>query len=1190
MLKRLSGRAENAMQRIFRSSTSKLPKVKLRYTDWEGLKALVALLDQNPGPFEPLAPVIGQLLTYIEKYEDQARTCPEYAELGADLDELCFHMAKHVDPGLPSSISSESIANFARGLAREVRSLPDEEQGGVEGKQATKTMDFTPRLKGYRRIRRVLALFVMSENTDLWEISIHEKETSKLAMLPHAPEAHYRYAGPGAVPRNGCMLNTRVAVLHELQYWVYYGKSRNVLWLNGTAGTGKTTIAYSLCEYLEGSGRLSASFFCSRIHPSCRDVGRIVPSIVHQLAGQSRPFRRALLHALSQDPEVLKRPINEQFEKIMYVPLRGVAHTFDVDPVVVIDALDQCEDLEAVNQVLDTILTHASDLPVRFLIVSYPTLGIRGRMRGLKGAPAQPELCLHQQAKSVVQEDIKTYLTAHLQHLALSAPDLEHLSQHSGVLFLYAVAIVDYSNLGEASKHRTQLKDLLEHPSLSDGSQNQEAAYAAMLERALRVEMSDPAGDDEIRLVLGALASTGEQTSVNTIAGLLGLDFARLMRGAFCWLLPALHVSSTDDRSVCFDERFTGYLRSSFRSGGNSQGTSRNHSRLAHACFDIIKSVNPPFNICSLESSYLLDKEVAYFTERVDGIILPELLYACRSWGTHVSLSGQDDNLISDLEDFFSARLLLWMEVLSLKQWLEQGAETLSKTRSWVQVGIDLEIDRRYNNDWFQGGRCSTTLQALVKDAHEFVHAFFSSIASNSTPHIYISQLQLWPQDRIIYELYGHRLKKFTNTSHDGHTNVVRSVAYSSDGAYIASGSDDKTIRIWDARTGESVGQPLTGHTYAVYSVAYSPDGAYIASGSDDMTIRIWDARTGESVGQPLTGHTGYVRSVAYSPDGAYIVSGSRDMTIRIWDAHTGKPVGQPLTGHTDQVHSVAYSPDGAYIASGSADKTIRIWDARIGKPAGQPLIGHTYWVRSVAYSPNGSYIASGSSDKTIRIWEARTGKLVGRPLTGHARLVYSVAYSPDGAYIASSCSDETIRIWEARTGKPVGQPLTGYTDVVWSVAYSPNGAYIVSGSSDHSVRIWFAPTRPASPRSVQSSTPSQRTAIKPFRSPFWTVSKSADWTSRGSQPHRSHKANRMPKQQASVIPPITASPHDWTLNEDGWVVGLSRERLIWVPPDLRDRVAPPNVKAILSTEPSIAFDFREATLGLDWHDCYNPS
>ena len=134
-------------------------------------------------------------------------------------------------------------------------------------------------------------------------------------------------------------------------------------------------------------------------------------------------------------------------------------------------------------------------------------------------------------------------------------------------------------------------------------------------------------------------------------------------------------------------------------------------------------------------------------------------------------------------------------------------------------------------------------------------------------------------------------------------------VAFSPDGERIVSGSCDKTVRLWDADTGQPIGQPLTGHTDEVNSVAFSPDGTRIVSGSDDNTVRVWDADTGQPIGQPLTGHTDEVNSVAFSPDGTRIVSGSGDKTVRLWDADTGQPIGEPLTGHTDEVYERGVQP-----------------------------------------------------------------------------------------------------------------------------------------------------------------------------------------------------------------------------------------------------------------------------------------
>jgi WD40 repeat protein len=153
-------------------------------------------------------------------------------------------------------------------------------------------------------------------------------------------------------------------------------------------------------------------------------------------------------------------------------------------------------------------------------------------------------------------------------------------------------------------------------------------------------------------------------------------------------------------------------------------------------------------------------------------------------------------------------------------------------------------------------------------------------------------------------------------------------VTFSPDGRTLASGSSDKSIRLWDASTGKPVGEPLRGHESAVFSVTFSPDGRTLASASMDKAIRLWDASTGKPAGEPLRGHEDHVTSVTFSPDGRTLASASWDTTIRLWDASTGKPVGEPLRGHEDHVASVTFSPDGLTLASASEDKTIRLWDA----------------------------------------------------------------------------------------------------------------------------------------------------------------------------------------------------------------------------------------------------------------------
>jgi WD40 repeat protein len=158
---------------------------------------------------------------------------------------------------------------------------------------------------------------------------------------------------------------------------------------------------------------------------------------------------------------------------------------------------------------------------------------------------------------------------------------------------------------------------------------------------------------------------------------------------------------------------------------------------------------------------------------------------------------------------------------------------------------------------------------------------------------------------------------------------TCRTEHFPEDGATIASGSDDQTVKLWDITTGKCL-KTLQGHTSWVNSVAISPDGTTLVSGSADRTIKLWDIRTGECL-KTLQGHTQRVQSVAISPDSATLISSSNDQTVKLWDISTGECL-KTLQGHTHTIGSVAISLDGTTVASGSFDETIKLWDVKTGQ------------------------------------------------------------------------------------------------------------------------------------------------------------------------------------------------------------------------------------------------------------------
>ncbi|EDR00246.1 uncharacterized protein LACBIDRAFT_314645 [Laccaria bicolor S238N-H82] len=935
---------------------------------------------------------------------------------------------------------------------------------------------------------------------------------------------------PSHKQRERCMPGTCVDVLRDIQGWLCDLNMPNILWLSGSPGSGKTTIASTVVADFES---FSGQFFFHHDQAEFCDPDNLWRLLALDLAVGNNALGKSIAMALeTQKANIRGLDISMQFEHLIVKPVQELFQDTATPLLIVIDALDECDQYE---KLLPSLKSWSWLLPkyLKLFITSRRYLDIQ---RTLDSVSQHIDLHTGGKVSDQTSKDLELYFTTRFSnmtrlqtslHVNWPGPDnISFLVRKAAGLYIWAKSAMDFIlHRGGDTKERL---DVICSDS-GEGIHAIDTLYQHIVFVAFQGLRE--AEKKSLSSVLGTIVIAKNPLRASDLEQLLGVQGALSIVSQ---LSPVLLISDTGHLHIRH-QSFTDFLLDRKRSKAFWVDSQKHSLCFAGSCMKYM-SAKLKFNFFDLKTSHILNKDIPNLMDHIKNVKSTALAHASHFWAIYLQRYSDktlEEEILVQMEIFLMNHLLHWLEIMSLMGAVNHAAHLLLLTENWCSV-------------------LKPSMSEFASDANQFIMTFFEPI-SDAAPHIYISALPFAPQDS---KISMHFMRYFAKTltiengqikqwpdrcllriktrngplayspdgrhivsgfvgavqvwdaltgnniiSLKGHAHYISSVAYSPNGKHIISGSWDKTIKIWDALTGQCVMGPLEGHCDTISSVAVSPDGGHIVSGSRDTTIRVWNTLTGQSVMNPLTGHHLGVTSVAYSPSGRHIVSGSLDGTIRIWNAGTGQCVMDPLIGHNSIVNCVAYSPNGMNIVSGSVDKTIRVWDALSGQsvmvlyrgsdpigrvtfsPDGKHIVCATqyriirFWnaltsecmlspleddehsVSFVAFSPNGKHIISGCGNNTIKVWDALTGHTEIDHVRGHNNGIRSVAFSPNGKHIVSGSNDATLRVWDALTGLSVMGPLRGHYRQVTSVAFSPDGRYIASGSHDCTIRVWDALT-----------------------------------------------------------------------------------------------------------------------------------
>ena len=565
--------------------------------------------------------------------------------------------------------------------------------------------------------------------------------------------------------RQGCLKGTRKGVLKDIDHWFVDEGGQRLFWLNGLAGTGKSTIAQSFAETTFENGKLGASFFCSRDFEDRNNLQKIFPTLAFQLACQYPHFRQNLLEVLKERPDVGHESLCSQMEKLLVGPLRAT----QTATLVIIDALDECKDKEPASALLSILSRHVDQIPtVKFFITGRPEPRIRSGFRLESLAPITEVLKLHEVKPEAVDGDIELLFKTQLTSLAKnrsdfdltedwpSPSDIRVLCQKAAGFFIYASTVVKFvASETNSLPERLSLITSLPESTIEEGRSGVDQLYTQILQQAFSgFHPGNGQQYIQFRNVVGAIVLLFDPLSIKDLSDLLGCSIQYIQNITRSLHSLLLVPGSIEDSIQVFHKSFPDFLMDLNRCEDQKfiVEPAVHHAEILVACLKLMEK-RLKKNICNLGDFAVLSEAKVPSTHK-KAHIGDGLEYACKFWTKHLleipSSSPHAEEVEKSIEKFFAMHLLHWIEVLAITGNFGVGVYAMNDIKQWYNMVSSVQFICQDLSSWI-------FRQELYQSGQMMANIFsWSTLMHSKTPP---------PTSTILFSHFLLPLLGFTSTT-----------------------------------------------------------------------------------------------------------------------------------------------------------------------------------------------------------------------------------------------------------------------------------------------------------------------------------------------------------------------------------------------------------------------------------------